>query len=524
MECVRLFGLLTIPLLLSAQTRPAPTPVPEGTTQQIVLQIATAPLEGDAIYFQISTKQLSIVVITPDGVRFTEKTAEKAGFDWGQLDVTPPIGSTDAGAAGSMHFLRDGVAGSYVVEFTAPTGVHNASAAAQFGSEEAQYLTVMGHVAGFQKFGPIPLTPGQRPLEIFVDRDEDGALFDLVTPASTELLLTLPDGQTIDSKIGEQAKVSWISAERENIDPPGAMFGISGFLLPGKGVHQVVTFGKAAKGRYQVSAIGNPTAITAAFIPIGRILKEATDPMAASPRPPAGWIAIQPYALPNEAKVGDKLPVMIGITGDPLSDLRFAVQMEYRQIVSRDPLQYSAPEVVSVPTTFTKNERGLYTGTIVPRKPGVLRVGVEVSGRNSKGRNVSEKTVLNESTVTRVVARFLGLVARKVDADHNGTLDRLELAAKLDVVVPGDYEMRLTILGSGNSAALVDVRRNLQVGVQMLTAVLSAETIRSQLSDGTWTVAVPQIYRPEGNSFGEFVVVPETQVKIEGNRIRDWGR
>lgn len=524
LEGMRLWALLTLPFLLRAQTPPEPTPVPAGATRRIVLQLSTAPIAGDAIYFTVSTKQLAIVVITPDGVRFTEETAEKAGFDWGQLDVTPPIGSTDAGALGSMHFLRDGLAGAYVVEFTAPTGVQNASATAQFGSEQEKYLAGMSHIAGFQKIGPYRLIPGRVPLEIVLGQDEEGALFDLVTPESSQLLLTLPSGQTIDSKAGKQAKITWVSATRETIDPPGAMFGVGGFLLPGKGRHQVVTFEKAAKGTYKLSATGGPTEITAAFIPFGRMMKVISDSTTAAPRTPAGETTIQLYALPYEAKVGDKLPLKVAIAGEPLSDLRFVVQMEYRQIVSREPLQYSAPEVVVVPTSFTKDAQGFYTGTIVPRKPGVLRVGVEVSGRSSNGRNVLEKSVVYGPTVTRVAARFLGLTTRKVDVDHDGLFDRLEISAKLDVAEPGDYAMRLVILGSANSVAPTDVRRKLPVGVQVLTAVFSAEEVRNRLSDGAWTVAVPQIYRTVGDNFEESVAVPQTEVKIEGNRIHDWRR
>lgn len=524
MESMRLFALLALPILLHAQTPPERTPVPAGATRRIVLQIATAPTEGDAIYFDISTKQLAIAVVTPEGERVTEQTSEKAGFDWGHLDVTPPIGSTDAGAIGSMHFLRDGLAGTYVVEFTAPAGVHNASATAQFGSEQEKYLAVMSHAAGFQKIGPFQLMPGQKPLEIVVDQDEEGALFDLVTPASAQLLMTLPNGQTIDESVGKQSMMSWVSATRETIDRPGAMFGLGGFLLPCKGVHQVLTFKNAAKGKYQVSAAGSPTEITAVFLPLGRLLKEATDVTTAHPPAPPGRTVVQAYALPYEAKVGDKLPVMVGITGDPISDLRFVVQMEYRQILSRDPLRYSAPETVAVPTTFTKDSQGRYTGTVVPRKPGSLRVGVQVSGRSSSGRTFLEETVMNGVTVTGVVARFLGLTTRSVDVDKNGTLDRFAITAKLDVAVPGDYEMRLVILGSADSGTPVNVRQKLAAGIQVLTATLSAEEVRSRLSDGTWTIAMPQIHRAEGDAFGETVAVPRTEVKIEGNRINDWSR
>lgn len=398
---MRLPGLLALPLLLHAQAPTALVPIPAGTTRQIILQVATPPVPDDTFYYDISTKRLSVVLVTPDGARITQATARQAGFDWGDIDVRPPIGSTDAGAAGCMHFLRTGRAGTYVVEFTAPAGVQNASAGASFGTEQDKYSVMMSRAPGYQKLGPYRLTPGQNPIEIVLDRDEQAAIFDLVTPAGGQLSLTLPNGQTIDRSIGEQARMSWEAAARENIDPPGAMAGISGFLLRDRGMHDVVMLQNAAQGRYQIRAVGAPVQVTAAYIPLGRILKGATDALTSAPvQAPAGQTRIQPYALPGyDAKVGDNVTATIGIVGDALTNPQFVVLMEYRQILSRQPLQYSAPVVEKVPTAFIRDSRGLYSGTIIPRRSGVLRVGVQVSGMLSNGQTFSDETVLSSLTV-----------------------------------------------------------------------------------------------------------------------------
>jgi hypothetical protein len=382
----------------------------------------------------------------------------------------------------------------------------------------------MSGLPGFQKHGPIRLAPGQNALEIVLDRDEEAAIFDLVTTTAEELSLTLPNGQTIDSSIGKQGTVSWITTTLDKIDPAGALRDIGGILLRDEGTHHVVTFENTPKGRYQIRAVNRPDQVTAAFIPFARIMKGATDAITAPPQLAAGQTRIQPYALPYDAKVGDKITASIGILGEALSNPQFVVHMEYRQIVTRDPLQFSAPEVETVPTVFTPDSDGRYTGTIVPRRPGYLRVGVQVSGRRPNGQPFSEETILTEVTVTPVVARFVGLTEQAIDSDGNGTLDRLEVTAKLEVIEPGEFEMRLSVSGPDHSFAGMSVRKKLAAGEQTLTASLSAEDVWKELADGSWTIGPPQIFRPEGNSFGEFVAVPETGIATKPYKLNDWDR
>jgi hypothetical protein len=179
------------------------------------------------------------------------------------------------------------------------------------------------------------------------------------------------------------------------------MFGISGFPLPDEGTHHVVSFEKATKGKYQVRAVNGSVQVTAALIPVGRIMKDATDSITA-PQLPAGETQIQAYGLPYDAKVGDNLTAMVGILGEPLSNPQFVVHLEYSQIVSRQPLQFSAPVVETVHPVFARDAEGRYSATVVAQHPGILRVGVEVSGVLPNGQTFSEETVLTQVTVTPV--------------------------------------------------------------------------------------------------------------------------
>lgn len=515
----RLSALVTLPMLLCAQDALDTIAIPAGTTQSVAVQITTPPVAQDAIYFQVSTKRLKITLVTPDGRRVTKASAQQNGFDWGEVDFQAPIGSTDAGGIGSMHFVRPGAAGRYVVEFTAPPGVQNATASAGFKSENQKYTESTSGIPGFQKVGPYLLTPGQRPLVVILDQDEEAAIFDLLTTAGAQLSLTLPDGTIVTSSVGERGKIGWKTGRRDQMDPPGAMFGIAGLLLHEPGIHQVVTMEKAVKGRYQVHALGSPAQVTAAFIPFGRMVKE---PAAPPPRP-SGETRIQGYALPYDAKVGDRLTAMIGIVGEPLSNPQFAVKMEYRTLVSRDPVQYSAPIVESAPAVFSLDPGNRYTTTIVPRRPGIMRVGVKVTGTRRNGQPFSDETLLTEVMVTPVVARLLGLTETPVDVNKNGKFDRLDITAKLSVVVPGEFEMRVDI-SSGKSGALLSTRKQLAAGEHTLTVTLSAREIRERFADGMWTILPPKIYQLDGTAFGEFVAVPENRKTSGPYKLADWER
>lgn len=549
---MRRFALLALALPLGAQTSPIRIAVPAGNTEQLALQISNAPLAGDTIYFQVSSKSLSIVLIAPSGARITKETAQKSGFDWGEMGCPPPIGSTDAGAIGSIDFLQDGVAGKYVLEFSAPSGAQNAWAAAEFGTEKELYSSLMSRVPGFQKVGTSRLDPGRKALEINLDRDEKQAIFDVLTDPGGQISLTLPNGETISDTSGKRDGVSWTTGTRDMFGPSDdEMFSIGGFLLPDVGTHHVAVFENAQKGKYKVRAVGEPANVTAAFIPLQRLLEGGTEESTKPNHVGSGRTKVELYGLPSsDAKVGDNVEVTVRISGRSLSELSFLVHMEYRQIVSRDPLSYSAPIVDEVPTVFTPKARGLYSGVVIPRRPGTLRFGVQVSGRLGNGKVFSAEAWPMTMYVEAVAARFLGLEQKAIDEDRNGTLDRLEVTAKLDVVIPGEYAMRAEISGPHSRAyttttvdndeqlkvktevahdpygggALLDTQKMLAPGTQTLTATLSAKQIRANLSDGEWVIRAPIIFRVNGNAAAEGVVIPpQAALKING-RVDDWDR
>jgi hypothetical protein len=500
--------------------------VPPGAGTQLSLKLDTAPVRDDRIIVQISTKVLTVVLLTPDGQQVTEATATSLGFQWEGTDLQPPIGSTDAGRAIAIMFGKARPAGVYRLQFSGNSTLQAATARAEFVSDRLEYLSMMQQIKGFKVIGPTQLVPGQAGLDIMLDRDEKAALFDLVTKESAaKITLTLPNGQTIDQSIGKQGPISWNTAvSAREMDPPGAMMGIGGFLLREDGTHNVVMFMNASAGRYQVKAIGTATELTAAFIPLGRPLEDATDAIAKPPQPPAGQIRLQPYGLPYNCKVGDNLPILVGLLGDPLTDLRFEVRMEYRQILARNPLKFSEPVVETIASAFNKDAEGRYAATVVPRHPGILRVGVRVSGRRANGQPFSDETLLTDVTVAPVVARLRSLTESAIDADGNKTLDRLEITAKLDVVVPGPYEMRLMVQGRDYIGTSTEAKATLAVGEQTLTATISAETIRKDMKDGPWTVKSVQIYRPEGNTFGEFVATDDVTLATKAYRLDQWDR
>jgi hypothetical protein len=139
--------------------------------------------------------------------------------------------------------------------------------------------------------------------------------------------------------------------------------------------------------------------LTAGFIPVGGALEAAAKEIGRPVQVPAGEIRLQPYGLQYDCKVGDQLPIYVGLLGDPLTKVQFEVHLEYRQISSRNPLQFSEPSVETVAATFTKDSQGRYTATVVPRHAGVLRVGVRVSGRRADGQAFSDETLLTHVTV-----------------------------------------------------------------------------------------------------------------------------
>jgi hypothetical protein len=121
-----------------------------------------------------------------------------------------------------------------------------------------------------------------------------------------------------------------------------------------------------------------------------------------------------------------------------------------------------------------------------------------------------------------VVARFRSLSEKAVDEDGNGTLDHLEIAAELDVVEPGKYEMRLSLNGPESQGLQARGEQMLGMGAQTMIVSIPAERLRVYLKDGPWKIGGVQIFRPEGNSFGDFVATDGLTLTTAAYKRAQW--
>jgi hypothetical protein len=427
--------------------------------------------------------------------------AEAAGIDWSDHDLTAELGSTDGGRSTVLIFTRKGPAGTYSVEISASTLRGPATARATFIAERKESLAMLRQLPGFQLAGP-----KQGPVELESERDEKGLLIDVVASSpDAKVLLTLPDGNSIDETVNRRGEVEWKKiGNRDQVDPPGAMFGIAGFLLPFEGTHHVIMMENAARGTYTLSAPGQ-IQLTAALLPLGRLFEEATEALGKPPQVPPGEVLLQPYALPVNVFAGDTVPLQVRLLGDPVREpVQFRVRAEYRVFLPRgnSPSQQLGPPIIEeVPVTFTRDAEGLYKSSFTVARAGTLRVEVRASGQRTSGQPFDHAVKIPEVLVEPLVARIRSLSEKSVDADGNGTFDRLEVTAQLNVVVPGDYRMQLMIEAPGGAPGLLfDANATLRAGDQSLTARIPAERIRKRLKDGPWIIRPPQISRKEPNS------------------------
>jgi hypothetical protein len=325
--------------------------IPAGTLGGTVLiPLDHAPFAKDSFGLELSSQTLTIVLLTPDGKRVTEQNASELGFYWHSNDVQVPIGATDSQRLVTIGFEKPGVAGTYSLELSRQSVKSPVGAKVHFSDFKLAMTANIRQFPNIKIVGPFSMQPGSGPLEVVLDQEEEGAIFDFISSdPSAKLALTLPGGRIIDESVGDKGPdVGWKSAASpDEVDRPTAWFNIGGFLLPSAGRHNVVMFQKAAAGTYQIRSLNKPTQITAEFIPLGRMLKDDKPPAL-----PPGEVMLQATALPNSCKLGQPVNARFQILGEPLTDLKFEVRMEYRQIVSTNPLKYSEPVVERVAAEF----------------------------------------------------------------------------------------------------------------------------------------------------------------------------
>ena len=502
----------------------------------LVLPIAAAPATGDRIVISTDTSLLKITVVTPEGRRINSANAAASGANWSEIPSSAPIGSTDGGYTAIFGFQQPGTQGAYTIEFAAARALPRpAQVATWFVSDQGQYDQLVSQIADVRRLGPVSLNAAQRTRDLTwsFPADEGGTLIDIVVSDPTaKLRLTLPSGASVTSASAQGSGFEWKTvSSRDEFDPPGSMFGLSGFLLPRQGAHHVITLEKASKGNYaiRIEVSGAMTSeVEAVVLPIEKLFKEASAEIGKPPVLPNGTVLIEPVALPDGCFVGDQLNLALRLAGDPISaPVRFRVQVETRAPLPHNgpgPQEYAAPKVAVTPVTFTRSSDGWYRGILVPKQRGIMRVSIQASGTTGAGMAFTQDTVLPQVMVSAVAARLVSLTEHTVDDNGNGRPDRLELTATLDVAIGGKYGLRFMLSKDNAIGALGDGSATLAAR-QKVTASVPAARIFKSLRDGPYRITGIQIFKEEGSAFeGVKGATPTLSLTTAAYKRDDWDR
>ncbi len=505
-----------------------------ATRGSLVVSVRQPPGRGDRFGVGTDTDLVTVSLVTPDGRRITAASAEANGFTWSASPVEPQIGSTDGGSITVIGFTRPGPNGNYTVEFASRPLPKTASVGAWFMSERDEVNYLLKGFDGIHRLGPVSLGPS-KPSENLVwtlGRDERGTVIDIVvTDENARVQVSLPNGEVLTPQTPKRRDFEWRTlGSRSEFDPPGSLLGFSGLLLPREGRHHVISLAAAGKGTYraQIQSNGRAMEAEALVLPMERILSgppEGTEKVA---KAPDGEVRMEAIGLPNGCFAGDRLELAVRLKGDAVpGPVRFVVKVETRAPLphpGNGPQEYAPPQVVVTPVSFTRAADGWYRGALFPKNHGVMRIWVQASGTTASGRAFSSETLFGGVMVEPVVATFVSLSERVVDDNGNGRPDRLEVTATLDVVRPGKYEMRFDVLGANPAGVGGSGQAKLAAGRQKITASVAAKELFEQLKDGPYTITRIQLYRPEGNSFGNFVKTTNAVLTTGTYRREQWDR
>ena len=508
--------------------------IPAGTlATQVRFSLNHAPEVGDRFIVTVSTNAVRIALVLPDGRRIDESHAESTGLDWSSMAFDPALGTTDGGHSTAIEFAQRGLAGEYIIEFDARSAAKLARVNVQFVDANREFDAMLRSVPGFRRLGPVTLTSSKpsATLDFTFARAQALALLAVVvTDPAAKISLTLPGGRIIESAEGHESGLEWNTVNKiEDLGVPGSSAGIADFLFNRGGMRRVFTFETATEGRYHLRAekIRNSRAeVTAVFVPLGNTLETGPDKLLAVP---PGQTRLRVYANPIPACfIGDPVEVAVGLDGDPIADPKFKVQLEYRSrqgVGLNGATQWGEPSVEEANVTLVRGANGRYTSMVFPSRAGLLRIGVQVSGKSRGGKTFSDDATLATVEVHRVVARLRSFTERAIPRNGTGNLERLDIAANLDIVVPGPYAMNFLVsTNSGGVGLLSRGQANLGTGEQTLTVSIPAAQVRKKLGDGPWTISGIQIFRPEGNSFGDFVATQQLTLKTAAYKRDQWDR
>ncbi len=486
--------------------------VPAGSSAyRVVLTVAEPPAPKDFIQAKVSTAAVTATLILPNGHKITAENAESEGFSWSQGSAgLAPLGSNDYGQYLRITFRKRAPEGRYALDFAFQQLRQPASVKASFTSRMADYLQLLRAVPGAQLPKAVPFSPTAT-VTIDLPQEEEELMFDVVVPnASTDVVLGLPDGRKLRPDDAKKADIGWTI----QTNPEKSFF--DEFYLPLEGSHQVIGFKKAAQGRYEIHASAKtPThgELRVAVIPMKGLGEAAGAKFMAmeletGELSSSGGIHIRPKHLPFECFVGEKLDFQVELVGDtgsqpPQFEVREERSAWLRDLDDGSGVQYAPPDPVEVlPVQLIEVSPKTYRGTIVPTKPGSVRISVKATGKTSSGKPFSTETLLtNSSMIVRpIAARFLGITANAIAPNGESKFDRLEVSATLDVLIPGDYLLiggLRDAAGSGPQSVPVRGHATLQAGRQTLTASLPSSDIWRELRDGPFEVVGLQISRTQ---------------------------
>jgi hypothetical protein len=137
---------------------------------------------------------------------------------------------------------------------------------------------------------------------------------------------------------------------------------------------------------------------------------------------------------------------------------------------------------------------GLYAGALIPAAAGTYQARAVLTGTTPGGVAV----VRHSAAIFTVVPPSLALVgsatASPVDADANARIDALDVTVAVNVVVPGDYVVRVGLVAS-NGASTTETRQVTlgSVGATTVVVRFTAEAIRRLGVDGPYRIAPVEI-------------------------------
>ena len=291
------------------------------------------------------------------------------------------------------------------------------------------------------------------------------AFLDISVPdATVEVTVTLPGGRVLSprqppARAGEWQKVEVLHGKSR--DKADSFLLTMGAIMPIDGTHYVVGLEKVEPGLCEVHATrGKPGGgeLRVAFLPLASIAAEHGRRVDPRERPAAGTVKIRARPLPFECSAGERLELVVSLSGDAGSEPpNFEAGIE-RRAKLRDTdvgIQYANPDPVQWrPAEMTRAADGSYHGWVTAPDPGMVRIAVRANGRTAAGKPFADEAIVtNEFLIVKpVVARFRSVKERAAGVRGSSQFDRLEVSAELEVIEPGEYMMTFTLRDSGGAS------------------------------------------------------------------------